>query len=143
MLFTIGFTKKSAPEFFGLLRDAGVRRVLDVRLNRTSQLAGFAKEKDLRYFLSEFGGIDHVVVDALPPTSDLLDAYRSKAIGWSEYEEGYRALLVERQVETLISREMLEGGCLLCSEHTAEKCHRRVAAEYLAEHFEGLAIRHL
>lgn len=143
MLFTIGFTKKSAPEFFGLLRDAGVRRVLDVRLNRTSQLAGFAKEKDLRYFLSEFGGIDHVVVDALAPTSDLLDAYRSKAIGWSEYEEGYRALLVERQVETLISREMLEGGCLLCSEHTAEKCHRRVAAEYLAEHFEGLAIRHL
>lgn len=143
MLYTVGFTKKAASEFFGLLRDAGVRRVLDVRLNRTSQLAGFAKEKDLRFFLTELGGIDHVVVDALAPTADLLDAYRSKSIGWPEYEEGYRSLLVERRVETLVSRDMLEGGCLLCSEHTAVKCHRRVAAEYLAEYFEGLSVRHL
>lgn len=143
MLFTVGFTKKSASEFFGLLRDAGVRRVLDVRLNRTSQLAGFAKEKDLRYFLAEIAGIDHVVVDALAPTTDLLDAYRSKSTGWPEYEEGYRALLIERQVETLVPLEMLDGGCLLCSEHTSEKCHRRVAAEYLAEHLGGLVVRHL
>ena len=143
MLLTIGFTKKSASEFFGLLRDAGVRRVLDVRLNRTSQLAGFAKEKDLRFFLAELGGIEHVVVDALAPTADLLDAYRSKSIGWPDYAEGYRALLAERRVEDFVSRDMLEGGCLLCSEHTAEMCHRRVAAEYLADHFGGLAVRHL
>lgn len=143
MLYTIGFTKKSASEFFGLLRGAGVRRVLDVRLNRTSQLAGFAKEKDLQFFLEEVGGMDHIVVDSLAPTADLLDAYRSKSIDWSEYEKGYRALLIGRQVETLVSREVLDGGCLLCSEHTAEQCHRRVAAEYLADHFEGLDVQHL
>lgn len=143
MLYTIGFTKKSASEFFELLRGAGVRRVLDVRLNRTSQLAGFAKEKDLRFFLTALGSIDHVVVDALAPTAELLDAYRSKSIGWSDYEKGYRALLGNRAVERLVSREMLEGGCLLCSEHTADKCHRRVAAEYLAEHFDGLGLSHL
>jgi len=143
MLYTIGFTKKSASEFFGLLRDAGVRRILDVRLNRTSQLAGFAKEKDLRFFLQALGGIEHVVVDSLTPTAELLDAYRSKSISWSEYEQGYRTLLAERRVEGLLSRALLEDACLLCSEHTAEKCHRRVAAEYLAEHFDDLRATHL
>jgi uncharacterized protein (DUF488 family) len=143
MLHTIGFTKKSASEFFGLLRGAGVLRVLDVRLNRKSQLAGFAKEQDLRFFLSEIGAIELVVVDALAPTAELLDAYRSKSIVWSEYQESYRSLLVERRVHELIPRDILDGGCLLCSEHTAEKCHRRVAAEYLAEHFDDLQIRHL
>jgi uncharacterized protein (DUF488 family) len=143
MLYTIGFTKKSASEFFGLLRDAGVLRVLDVRLNRKSQLAGFAKEQDLRFFLSEIGAIELVVVDALAPTAELLDAYRSKTIEWSEYQEAYRSLLVERRAHESIPRDMLDGGCLLCSEHTAVKCHRRVAAEYLAEHFDDLAISHL
>jgi uncharacterized protein (DUF488 family) len=143
MLHTIGFTKKSASEFFGLLRGAGVLRVLDVRLNRKSQLAGFAKEQDLRYFLSEIGAIELVVIDALAPTAELLNAYRSKSIVWSEYQESYRSLLVERRVHELIPRNILDGGCLLCSEHTAEKCHRRVAAEYLTEHFDDLQIRHL
>jgi uncharacterized protein (DUF488 family) len=143
MLYTIGFTKKSAAEFFGLLRLNGVERVLDVRLNRTSQLAGFAKERDLKFFLQELGDIDLVVLEDLAPTSELLDAYRSKSLTWDAYAAGYTALLAERRIEDSVSRDLLEGGCFLCSEHTADKCHRRVAADYLAAYMDGLEVKHL
>jgi uncharacterized protein (DUF488 family) len=143
MLHTIGFTKQTAAGFFGVLRSSGVRRVLDVRLNRTSQLAGFAKEVDLRFFLEELAGIDFVVLDQLAPTPELLAAYRSKAIGWDEYAKLYEALLVARRVEESVSEDVLVGGCLLCSEHTADRCHRRIAAEYLVERLGGWDIVHL
>jgi len=143
MLYTVGFTKKSAAEFFGLLRSNGVERILDVRLNRTSQLAGFAKERDLKFFLKELGSVDHVVLEELAPTAELLDAYRSKAMTWDAYSAGYTALLKERRVEETVPRDLIEGGCLLCSEHTADKCHRRVAAEYLAARIDGIQITHL
>jgi uncharacterized protein (DUF488 family) len=142
-LFTIGFTKKSAEEFFGLLQAGKVARVLDVRLNRSSQLSGFAKQRDLVYFLRSIGSIDHLVLENLAPTAELLDAYRSRTMTWDQYAGLYEELITERQVETSIPREILEGGCLLCSEHTAHKCHRRIAAEYLARHHDGLEIEHL
>ncbi|MFN8533948.1 MAG: DUF488 domain-containing protein [Dehalococcoidia bacterium] len=142
-LYTIGFTKTSAESFFGRLQRAGVRRVIDVRLNNVSQLAGFAKRDDLRYFLAEIGGIGYEHRLDLAPTPVVLDAYRKEHSGFATFEQSFLALITERKVETVFSREDLEGACLLCSEASAEHCHRRVAAEYLQHHLGGFEIVHL
>ncbi len=142
-LFTIGFTKSRAAHFFGRLQAAGVRSVLDTRLNRVSQLAGFAKQDDLAYFLNAVGGIGYSVEALLAPTADLLDAWRAKRIGWPEYERRYLDLMAARQVERHLSLGALDNGCLLCSEATPEHCHRRLAADYLARAQEGVEIVHL
>jgi uncharacterized protein (DUF488 family) len=141
-LSTIGFTKKSAEEFFALLAGAGVRRVLDVRLNNVSQLAGFAKRDDLAFFLRAVAGIDYLHLEAAAPTQELIDMAR-KRHEWTRFEAGYRRLIEGRKVAQAVSPELLDGACLLCSEDQPEHCHRRVLAEYLAEHFEGLQVRHL
>jgi len=141
-LFTIGFTKKSAERFFTLLRDAGVRRVLDVRLNNSSQLAGFAKQDDLRFFLREIGGIDYVHLAALTPTQEIIDTGRKRK-DWTAFEHKYRQLIEERQIEKAVGRSLLDRGCLLCSEDRPDHCHRRIAAEYLAEKLGGITITHL
>lgn len=144
MLFTIGFTQTSAEHFFTRLRSAGVRRVIDVRLHNVSQLAGFAKRDDLRYFLETIGGIEYEHVPALAPTADLLERYRKRNHrgSWEAYADGFRELIRERVIESL-PRATFEGACLLCSEHSAERCHRRLVAEYLSERWGGLAIQHL
>lgn len=143
-IFTIGFTKKSAEEFFSLLRKPGVRRLADVRLNNTSHLAGFAKRDDLRFFVREVCGIDYVHVPALAPTQEILDEYKKTKHGdWGLYERQFLTLMVERRVEETVSRELLDGACLLCSEHTPDHCHRRLAAEYLRDKWGGLEIIHL
>ncbi len=141
-LYTIGFTKKSAETFFGLLRGAAVRRVIDVRLNNTSQLAGFAKKDDLAFFLGEIGGIDYLYEPAMAPTQELIDLARKKK-DREAFQARYRQLIEERKVEKLLPRETLEGACLLCSEHQPDECHRRVLAEYLAQRHPGLRIEHL
>lgn len=141
-LFTIGFTKKNAERFFSLLRDAGVRRVLDVRLNSSSQLAGFAKREDLPFFLKSIGGMDYVPVPELAPTQELIELGR-KQKQWEPFERQYRELIRDRRVEASLERDMLHMGCLLCSEDTPEHCHRRIAAEYLAGTIPGLRIVHL
>ncbi|MCC6125754.1 MAG: DUF488 domain-containing protein [Pirellulales bacterium] len=143
-IHTIGFTKKSAAEFFESLRRAGIRRLIDVRLNNTSQLASFAKRDDLRYFLREICAADYRHEPPLAPTQELLDAYKHKQIDWNEYARRYRALLLSRQAETAVDRRWFDvPAVLLCSEPTAEHCHRRLAAEYLAEHWEGVSVVHL
>lgn len=141
-LSTIGFTKKSAEEFFRLLREAGVRRVLDVRLNNVSQLAGFAKRDDLEFFLREVAGIEYLHMEALAPTQELIEAARKRK-DRAALETGYRKLIRERQVEKLVSPELLDGACLLCSEDRPEQCHRTILAEYLAGRFPGVRIQHL
>jgi uncharacterized protein (DUF488 family) len=141
-VFTIGFTKKSAERFFTTLRDAGVLRVLDTRLNNNSQLAGFSKRDDLRYFLRSLAGIDYEHVTDLAPTAELLAAYRKAKDGWSAYEEAFLALMQERKIERL-PRELIAGGCLLCSEDTPDHCHRRLVAEYLQRHWGEVEIVHL
>ena len=141
-LYTIGFTKKTAAEFFGLLRAAGVKRVLDVRLNNVSQLAGFAKKDDLAFFLREVAGIDYHHLPELAPTQALIDTAR-KRHEWDRFEAGYLRLIRSRKVEDVVSRELLDGGCLLCSEDQPAHCHRRVLAEYLAQHFPETQIVHL
>lgn len=142
-LFTIGFTKKSAEEFFNLLREAGVRRVVDVRLNNVSQLAGFAKRDDLAFFLQEVAGIDYVHLPDLAPTRDILDAYKKHKGPWSEYVVQFNALLAERRIEQTVADRLRSGDCLLCSEHEPDQCHRRLVVEYLAAQGVKLSVRHL
>lgn len=142
-LFTIGFTKSKASHFFGRLNRAGVRRVIDTRLNRTSQLSGFAKEDDLRFFLKEVSKIEYSTGSMLEPTWDMLDAYRKKEIDWPEYARRYFDLISDRQVEKKVHVDSLDHVCLLCSEATPEHCHRRLAAEYLANTVPGISIQHL
>ena len=142
-LFTIGFTKKSAEQLFTLLTKAGVLRVLDVRLNNTSQLAGFAKRDDLRYLLRAIAGIDYVHLPDLTPTADILDAYKKAKGPWSAYEPKFLDLIRDRRIEATLQRELFDRGCLLCSEDRPEQCHRRLVAEYLAEKWGGVEIVHL
>jgi uncharacterized protein (DUF488 family) len=143
LLFTIGFTKKSASEFFETLRRAGVKRVVDVRLNNVSQLAGFAKKQDLAYFLDQLGGIGYAHVTVLAPTQEMLDAYRKRGGSWAEYERAFLALIAQRRIETMWTDELRDGDCLLCSEQRPDQCHRRLVAEYLAAHRDGVSIQHL
>jgi len=132
-LHTIGFTKKKAERFFGMLKNAGVKRVLDVRLNNVSQLAGFAKKEDLIYFLRQLGGMDYVHLSDLAPTQEMLDAYKKHKGDWAVYEERFLELMAKRRIEDSLEKEMLDGGCLLCSEDQPHHCHRRLVAEYLRE----------
>ena len=142
-LYTIGFTKKSAEQFFGLLRSANVRRLVDTRLNNVSQLAGFAKREDLAYFLRAICGIPYQHEPRLAPTQAMLDSYKKAKGAWQDYEREFISLMREREIEQQFSAAELEGACLLCSEATAEHCHRRLVAEYLAERWDGVEIIHL
>jgi uncharacterized protein (DUF488 family) len=142
-LFTIGFTKKSAETFFERLRHAGAKRLIDVRLNNVSQLAGFSKKNDLGYFLREICGIDYAHVTSLAPTQSLLDEYKKRGNDWSKYEEQFLLLMRERRIETQLQKHLLDGACLLCSEETPTNCHRRLVAEYLKEKWGNVEITHL
>jgi uncharacterized protein (DUF488 family) len=122
----------------------GIRRLLDVRLNNVSQLAGFSKRDDLRYFLRELCAADYIHEPLLAPTQELLDEYRKRKGSWEDYERRFLALMRERGVERRIERRLFEiPTVLLCSEATAEKCHRRLVLEYLQSHWGGLTITHL
>ena len=143
ILFTIGFTKKSAERFFTLLKEAQVRRVIDVRLNNRSQLAGFSKATDLEYFLHAIGGMEYRHLTELAPTQELLDTYKKRKGSWPEYERGFVELLRKRGVDQSLDRSLFDMACLLCSEHEPHHCHRRLAAEYLKEKWGDVEIRHL
>lgn len=142
-VFTIGFTKKSALRFFELLRKSGARRVVDVRLNNVSQLAGFAKKDDLAFFLKEICGMEYVHMPELAPTQEMLDAYKKERGDWATYERRFLELMQQRHVEATVPREVVADGCLLCSEDKPHHCHRRLVAEYLAERWGDLEIAHL
>lgn len=142
-LFTIGFTRKSAADFFEGLKKAGVKKIIDTRLNNTSQLSGFAKQSDLRYFLTKISGIDYEHQINLAPTKEILEAYKKKVMSWQEYADAYLALIQKRQVESSLNKDHLENACLLCSEDKPHFCHRRLAAEYLSSKFEDIKIIHL
>jgi uncharacterized protein (DUF488 family) len=142
-IFTIGFTKKSAEDFFEKLRAAGVQRVLDIRLNNTSHLAGFSKRDDLRYFLRQILGLDYVHVPLLAPTQAMLDSYRKGGRRWEDLERGFLRLLEERRVEEKLEPALLAGGCLLCSEEKPDRCHRRLVADYLQRRWGSLSITHI
>ncbi len=142
-LFTIGFTGKAASVFFSSLIQAGVKQVIDIRLHNVSQLAGFAKRDDLRYFLKSIGGIEYVHRPDLAPTQELLDAYKKNKSDWSVYEQLFLALLSERKVERNLTRDFLDHSCLLCSEDKPKFCHRRLVGEYITRIMGNFEIIHL
>lgn len=143
ILFTIGFTKKPAKQFFGLLIDNDVETLLDVRLNNNSQLSGFTKGSDLPYFLDKICGISYRHFVQAAPTKDLLRRWQKNEIKWPAYESEYLEMLNKRKIIDIINITDIDQGCLLCSEPTVEHCHRRLLAEYLKERIPGLEIVHL
>ena len=142
-LYTIGFTRKSAERFFGLLRESGAKRVIDIRRRNTSGLAGFAKKDDLAWFLRELCDMDYVHLPRLAPSDALLDGYRKKQITWDEYVPQYETMIQRRLIQAAIPQSIIADACLLCSEHTADRCHRRLLAEHLQRHWGNVEIVHL
>ncbi|MGZ3673593.1 MAG: DUF488 domain-containing protein [Ktedonobacterales bacterium] len=143
-VYTTGFTKKTAEQFFESLRRMGIRRLLDVRLNNVSQLAGFSKREDLAYFLRELCGAEYIHEPLLAPTQELLDEYKKQKGSWEEYTRRFLALMHERHIEDRISPTLFDvPTVLLCSEATAEHCHRRLVLEYLQSKWGNLTITHL
>ncbi len=142
-VYTIGFTKKNAEKFFVLIRRSSTRRVADVRLNNVSQLAGFAKRDDLKFFLREICDVDYVHLPLLAPTQEILDEYKKGGGDWDLYEKRFLDLMERRSIEDEVSRDVIDDGCLLCSEDKPHHCHRRLVAEYLRDRWGELEIDHL
>lgn len=130
-VFTIGFTKTGAENFFGRLLRAGVKKVIDVRLHNTSQLSGFAKSDDLSFFLRNIGGIEYLHEPLLAPTDDILRNYKTERGDWRAYEKLFLKLMADRQIENRLKPDIFSGSCLLCSEAKPHNCHRRLVCEYL------------
>ncbi|MCV7079579.1 DUF488 domain-containing protein [Mycobacterium szulgai] len=143
-LYTIGFTKKSAERFFGLLKEAQATRLVDVRLNNVSQLAGFAKRDDLKFFLRAICNMDYVHCPELAPTQEMLDSYKKRGERtWAEYESQFTDLIKARRIEETVPQALLDNAVLLCSEDKPHHCHRRLVAEYLAQRWGDMNIEHL
>jgi uncharacterized protein (DUF488 family) len=142
-LFTIGFAETSAAHFFGLLRRAQIKRLIDVRLNNTSQLAGFTKKDDLSFFVQEMCGIEYRHEPTLAPTQEMLDAFKKRKGSWQTYEREFNNLMATRAIQKCVSPELIDSACLLCSEKTPGHCHRRLVAEYLQRHWPDLVVTHL
>lgn len=143
-VYTIGFTKRTAAEFFGALKRAGVKRLLDVRLNNSSQLAGFTKKDDLRFFLKVICGTEYFHEPMLAPTQDLLDNYKKRKGSWDDYEHGFLHLMEQRVIESKIAPGFFDvPTVLLCSEKTAEHCHRRLVLQYLNIKWGDVTVVHL
>lgn len=142
-LFTIGFTKKNAETFFGKITKYGIEKMIDIRLNNVSQLAGFTKKDDLIYFLKKICNCEYAHIPLLAPTKEILDAYKKKEITWPEYEKRFKDLLIQRKAHALLSISELHMACLLCSEPTPDKCHRRLVAEFFKNYFKEIEVIYL
>ncbi len=143
-VYTIGFTKTQASEFFGKLKRAGIQRLVDIRLNNMSQLAGFAKRDDLHYFLAEICGARYVHLPQLAPSREILDDYKKGNGAWEEFQQRFLSLMAIREVETVIDPSLFDiPTVLLCSEHTADHCHRRLVLEYLDSCWGNVRAKHL
>jgi uncharacterized protein (DUF488 family) len=142
-IFTIGFTKTSAESFFTRLKEAGVKKVIDVRLHNESQLAGFAKKDDLRYFLDALCGIEYAHLPELAPSQEMFEAYKKHKGKWMDFEKQFIDLMKGRRIEETIPRESFDGACLLCSEDKPDHCHRRLVAEHMKSKWVDVDIIHL
>jgi uncharacterized protein (DUF488 family) len=142
-LYTIGFTQKTAQHFFDLLISNQVKEIIDTRVNNTSQLAGFAKGEDLKFFASSIGNMNYSHQLDFAPTKELLARYRKKELSWEDYEIEYLNLLDIRKVAKHITVNQLHQHCLLCSEHSPTYCHRRLLAEYFKAIHSNVKIVHL
>jgi uncharacterized protein (DUF488 family) len=143
-VYTIGFTKKNAETFFKFIKSSGIKTLIDVRLNNVSQLAGFAKKDDLKFFLRELCSTEYVYAPELTPTKEILAPYKDGKMTWQAYEDKFLNLMAQRNIEKSIRPELLNHGCLLCSEHEPHMCHRRLVVEYLNNNSDlNLTIKHL
>ncbi len=142
-VFTIGFTKTTAEHFFSRLKESEVQRLVDVRLNNVSQLAGFAKKSDLQFFLKSLCNIPYEHKPELAPTGEILDEYKGEHGSWSVYEKKFTDLMKTRRIEEVLPRGLLNNACLLCSEDKPHHCHRRLVVEYLREKWGNMEIVHL
>lgn len=140
-LYTIGFTKKSAEIFFSILKNAGIKKIVDIRLNNTSQLAGFAKGTDLQYFAKAILDANYVHITDLAPTTELLKSYQEKKTSWNEYVRIFSGLLKERHIKERYKVEDFDNCCFLCTEDTPENCHRRLVVEYFKKNNSDKEIR--
>lgn len=142
-IYTIGFTKTTAESFFSRLKGSGAKRLIDVRLNNVSQLAGFAKRDDLKFFTKTICDMDYVCQPTLAPTQAMLDTYKKEKGDWTTYEKRFLDLMHARKIESTLPKDQLDNSCLLCSEDKPHHCHRRLVAEYLREHWHDVDIIHL
>jgi len=142
-IFTIGYAGRNAHQFFSTLKQTGIKKVIDVRLYNTSQLAGFAKKQDIEYFLRVIVGADYIHLSIMAPTKQLLNNYKKGLISWQQYETQFKEIIAHRQIEKRIMPQDADMVCFLCSEAKADNCHRRLVAEYLAEHWQNASIHHL
>lgn len=143
-IYTIGFTRRSAAEFFRALKGASIRRLVDIRISNSSQLAGFTKKDHLPFFLEELCGAEYLHEPLLAPTLELMVAVRRRGLPWQEYEAQFLRLLRSRRVEERISRDLFDvPTVLLCTEPTAERCHRRLVVEYLGRAWGDVTPHHL
>ena len=143
-LFTIGFTQKTAQDFFNSIKTSGIKKVIDIRLKNASQLSGFAKKEDLKYFLKTLCDCEYQHLPMLAPTKDLLEGYKKKKITWEEYEKKFNNIIFKRRIENLITSEDLNFSCFLCSELKPDQCHRRLVVDYLIKKMKNpLIIKHL
>ncbi|MDV3427080.1 MAG: DUF488 domain-containing protein [Bacillota bacterium] len=142
-IYTIGFSKRNAEEFFEALKENKIKTLIDIRLNNKSQLAGFTKRSDIEYLLKQIAGIKYAYFPEFAPTKEILDKYRDSKITWDEYENKYNQLLKERKPLFNVNKEIFQDSCLLCSEFLPDKCHRRLAAEYIKNYYDDITIIHL
>ncbi len=142
-IFTIGNAGKNARQFFTILKQAGIRQVIDVRLYNTSQLAGFTKKQDIEYFLQVIVGASYIHLPIMAPTKQLFNDYKKRLISWQQYETRFKTIIARRQIDKHIEPGNMDMTCFLCSEAKADNCHRRLVAEYLAELWPNISILHL
>jgi uncharacterized protein (DUF488 family) len=142
-IFTIGYAGKSAQEFFTILKQAGIRKVIDVRLYNTSQLAGFTRRQDIKYFLQTIVGVEYIHLPIMAPTKQLLNSYKKRLVNWQQYETQFKGIIAQRQIEKYFVPQDMDMNCFLCSEAKADNCHRRLVAEYLTKHWQDISICHL
>ena len=142
-IFTLGYAGKNARDFFTILKQAGIRKVIDVRLYNTSQLAGFTKKQDIKYFLQTIVGSEYIHLPIMAPTKQLLNDYKKGLINWQQYEKQFKSIVAQRQIEKNLMLQDSDMSCFLCSEAKSDYCHRRLVAEYLAEHWQNVSIHHL
>ncbi len=144
-LFTIGFAQKTASEFFKKISDNKIDLLIDIRLNNKSQLAGFTKGEDLEYFLKTICNCDYQHLLEFAPTKEILDDYRNKKISWIGYEDRFLPLIEDRKCVIGFNERFKNYNniCLLCSEPKANMCHRRLVAEAIAKHNDGVVIKHI
>jgi len=142
-IFTIGYAGKNARQFFSMLKQAGIRKVIDVRLYNTSQLAGFTKRQDIEYFLNTIVGASYIHLPIMAPTKQLLGDYKKGLISWQQYETQFKGVITKRQIEKHLVPQDMDMVCFLCSEAKSDNCHRRLVAEYLAGFWSNISIHHL